>query len=366
MLPITKPAITSYLHCAHDLSIAQTDPRSKEYLAVAFLQLYTKSDSTGTSLLIDFYDHRHGYPLCPFLEGKRLTGQEIRRLGASATEIACNLIDRQRYVRVDLNEFHIRDSVSYQKRGADLSWLPAKFRPLHFNLIYRYCATERKFFTHGFNAQMHYTDRCIDFDEFERAYYGDKVGMHTIRLLPPGPNDGSLYSADAVIGYLTDFMEASSNFLTTERSAFQEYLKRKVGHRCNFLGFQPLGSTFGMATYDVAAGMVEKNNGKAIDIRPWCIFLDHKRSLLRLFDYLSGEKHMVFESGTRKNLKLLENDFLGLRNYMLESRLSDRKVKMTSLINNIERLKEADREAISALVSGIRKHSGTNMEMKAA
>jgi hypothetical protein len=366
MLAITKPAINSYLHYAQDLSIAQTDPRSKEYLALAFLQLHTKPDNTRRTLLVDFYAHNLDYPLCPFLENLWLTGSEIQKFGTTATEIACKLIDAQRYVRVDLNEFYVKHAASYQKPGSDLSLLPVQRRPLHFNLIYRYCASAQKFFTHGFNDQKHFTDRSIGFDEFEKAYYGHEVGMRAIRLRAPCPDDRPLYSIEAAVAYLTDFIESRSNFLTQKQLAPKERLMKKFGHRLNFLGYQPLGSTFGMATYDVAASMVERNNGRFIDVRPWCLFHDHKGSLLRLHDYLSNEKNMVFDSSVRKQLQLLENDFFSLRNHMVESRLSDRKVKPAILARNIEKLKAADRDAIAALISGIRHGANKGEHIKAA
>lgn len=354
MLPITKPAITSYLHYAHDLSIAQTDPRAEEYLALAFLQLHTKGENTRTMLLVDFYGHDLDYPFCPFLENELLTGDAIAGFGKTPSEIACALIDARRYVRVDLNEFHVPGSVSYGNEGADLSRLPARRRPLHFNLLYRYNAAERTFSTHGFNAQKHYADRKIGFDDFDRAYYGNEVGMRAIRVLPPGPDIPALYTVDGAVGYLTDFLASRPHFLTRPPMGAREYLKGKFGHRWNLRGYQPLGSTFGMAVYDFAADLVQRCNGKAIDMRPWCLFHDHKRSLLRLYDYLTTRHGMTFDGGTLERLKRLENDFLSLRNYLLEARLADRRVNRAALADTIAKLKAADREAISALIVGMR------------
>jgi hypothetical protein len=353
-LKIAKPSITSYLHYAHSLSIIETDERAREHLALSFLQLHTKPESSRKGLLLDFCEYGQIHPQCPFLLNELVVGDEIAAYGKTAVEKACRLLDEGFYVEVDLNEFHVKESLTYQVKGENLAIQPRWRRPMHFNLIYAYDRRERKFLTHGFNTELHFTEREISFSEFELAYYGDDVGMRRLRLLPEQGCDVRLYNPNKIVRYLTDFIESRCSHPQLRKPTRWQGIANALRPHASVSGFQLLGSSYGMAAYDVARQMVRRKNGKQIDIRPWCVIHDHKRSILRLCEYLVRDHGMQLDPALLEEFKLIENDFLGLRNYLLESKLTDRKVNPSSLKNNLRRLKNAERIAIGELIGIIK------------
>lgn len=353
ILDIAKPSIISYLHYAHDLSIAETDARAREYLAVSFLHLVTIPDKLRENLLVDFCHKSENYPACPFLRNELLTGDAIRACGTSAVDKARALLDAGYYVRVDLNEFHISESRYYHVKGKDLARRPEWLRDLHFNLLYGYDEKERKFLTHGFNAQGLFTERAIPFDEFELAYFGDDVGMCRLRLLSGQECDARLYDRDRVVQCLTDFIESRCSYPALKPATRWTKIGDALRPHASILGLQMLGRSFGMATYDVAERMVARKNGKDIDIRPWCVMIDHKRSILRLCDYLMHDHGFDLPAGLLKQLEQISNDFVSLRNNILFSKMSGRNVASAWLNDQLRRLKDAERGAIGELIRTI-------------
>ena len=354
ILKLAKPSITSYLHYAHDLSIIETDSRAREYLAVSFLHLITTPDSVRKGIMLDFCNKAEGYPVCPFLSNELLTGDGIALYGDTAVDKVCALIDQGYYVRVNLNEFYIAESASYQIKGQNLKLWPKRMRPIHFNLIHGYDVAQRTFFTHGFDRQMHFTKRQISFEEFEQAYYGDEVGMHRLRLLSRHECEARLYDPGKVAQCLTDFLASQCSYPQLKPVTAWTRLAGAMRPHATILGLQLLGSSFGIAVYDIAARMVERNNGALIDIRPWCVIHDHKRALLRLCDYLARDQGFRISGPLLDEFESIENDFSSLRNYLVESKLNNRKVAATRLKNNLDRLKSAERVAVGELIDTIR------------
>jgi hypothetical protein len=353
-LPITRPSIISYLHYAHDLSIVETDKRAKEYLAVSFLHLLTTLDVLGQNIMLDFCTKAEGYPMCPFLSNELLTGDDIAVFGKTAVDKACSLLQAGYYVRVDLNEFYVSESMTYQVRGENLETRPKRLRPIHFNLIYGYDETRSTFLTHGFDKQLRFKEREISFEEFELAYYGDDVGMRRLRLLSEQECSARMYDQDKVIQALTDFVASQCSYLGQKQATKWTKIRETLRPHTSVLGMQFRGPSFGMAVYDVAVRMVERYNGKLIDIRPWCVIHDQKRSMLRLCDYLMQDHGFSIAPGLLADLKQIEDDFFSVRNYLLESQITDRHVKPSALKNNLDRLKEAESAAIGELIQTMR------------
>jgi len=353
-LQISKPSIVSYLHYAHDLSIIENDRRAGAYLATSFLQLHTKPDHRKIGLLVDFCTYDGGYLICPFLTHELLVGEAVASLGASPTEKVCSLIDNGYYVRIDLNEYHIKESLTFGKAGQDLAQRHKKLRPLHFNLIYKYSRQERKFYTHGFNREFRYAEREISFEELDYAYYGDDVGMHRLHLVPEGKGDEPIFDSSKIIRCLQNIIDSRGGQSKANKDSAWKKTIDFIRPHVNFGAAQPLGPSFEMAVYDVAARMVSKNNGRTIDIRPWCVIHDHKRSLLRLCDYLTCERGVDINHDVLKDLKLVEREFLRIRNDLLASRLEDRNVDVDSLRANLKQLKYVERTAIAALIEVVR------------
>lgn len=357
-LPVASPSIISYLHYAHELTIAETDSRSRAYLALAFLQLHTRIDNTGI-MMIDFYAHERKYhPISAAVSRELVSPDELRDLGRDAVEKACQILDERSYLRVNLDEYYVRESSTYMKEGTRGKSIPVERRPVHFNLIYGYSRVERTFFTHGFDMQGHYGQRKIGFDELSAAYYGDDVGMWRWRLLESGTGACS-YSPTFVIDSLTGFIESRCVFGTARKDVGSwNMVKTLIGRHPEPARDRMSGNAFGMGTYDAALAQVAWGNGKVVDIRPWCVFCDHKRALLRLCAYLADEQGVPVGANIVDGLTRIEADFFKIRNLLIEARLSDRTVKFDTLARNIERLRSAEKEVIGEMIAALRSTVG--------
>jgi hypothetical protein len=346
LLPVARPAIVTYLHLAHQLAIAQTDPRGVVYLATGFLQLYTKRSKDGTELNVDFYSSGGYHPECPFVEKIYETGDRLLVFGDSAVQRACTVLDSGSYVEALLDEYHVPGKAAYQKRPY-----------LHQNLIYGYSRTRRLFFAQGFTDAGVYTNFTIGFDEFETA--SKNVGeMRRYILHTAGPAAAeSLYDAAMIKTYLSNFINATSPlglahqvnpaYPLKDRASMLDRMKSRIS------GVPVYQRAYGTGTYMIAADLVEGANAKDIDIRPWCLFYEHKQQLLRLADYLTRERNALIDKEVLEELRLVETDFCALRNYLLDARLADRKVDVSKLRKNLRRLIVSETGAIAGLIEAI-------------
>lgn len=329
ILPICRPSIVSYLHHADYLSIVETDSRSQHYLINNFLQLYSRENNTaaaGRELVVDFYSYEGAYARYPFIHIAWLNGATLRALGGNAAEQARAAIDSGCYIEALLDEYYVKGKRAYRQAHVP-----------HQSLIYGYAAAQREFLAQGFCEDGSFGEFTIAFDDFSAASRAD-LGMSVIsRTDALEYNNSQAFAPALITAYLTDFIEARSSFVS----------------------FQLDGSAYGCATYDVAVQKVVVDNGDAIDIRPWCIFHEHKLKLLGLHDYLCKERRATIDPRVRQGLAQLANDFLGIRNYLLESRLSGRAVKVDALKNNIARCTETEAGLIEDLIDAVGKGEGS-------
>lgn len=320
-LPIcTSPSIISYLHHAYPLAIVEAGDQARRYLVNSFLQLHSRENDApgvGKEILVDFYSHDGMYPRFPLLNWAWLSTAVLRKMGSALAEQACGALDSGCYLEATLDEFYLPSRPSYQRRH-----LP------HQNLIFGYAREEQLFHVIGFGRDASFTEYTISFADYALAMRDD-LGVAFISCgNGPEYSNSQMYSPGLVRQYLGDFLESRSSFLS----------------------YQPAGSTFGVATYDIAAAQVEQRNGRDIDIRPWCVFHEHKQKLSALAAFLEREREAVFAPDTQRELQLLERDFQRLRNYLIEAHMNDTQVKVASLRENLKRITVAEAEVISALM----------------
>lgn len=315
ILPVCQPSVISFLHHANSLSVSETDPRSRHHLINSFLQLYVGMGGEGN---IDFYSCDGMYPRYPFIDGAWVATPTLRALGADLVTQTCAILDRGAYLDALLDEFHISAHRAYQQ---------AHFP--HQNLIYGYDKDAEHFLAMGYGRQFRYGALSIPFDEFRLAL-ADHLGMSIIsRNDLPEYNNSEAFSPVKICTYLDDFVHA----------------------RNSFLSFRPPAGLFGVATYVHAVSLVEQRNGAMLDIRPWSIFCEHKEKLLALHDYLTEEKGVPLPAQVTQQLRQLRDEFLELRNYLIEAVIANTTVKIGALQRNLAMITSNETTLIRALIS---------------
>ncbi|MBJ7312564.1 hypothetical protein ACFOLJ_22580 [Rugamonas sp. CCM 8940] len=322
-LPVAQPCVISYLHHANYLAVAETDPRCRDHLVNYFYQLHTRHNNApgvGPEQLVDFHSPDGMYPRYPFVSNAYLGAPLLQRLGGGIVEQACAILDNGAYIEATLDEFFLREKNAYQ----------SQYYP-HPNLLFGYSAESRVFHALGFNRAMAYTEYAIGYDEMRQAW-NQRMGLSILSLAPTG-----------------DYLNTQPFNPALVRTCLQDFLAA----RNSFLSYDPPGSVFGRATYAEAVAMVERKNGAAIDIRPWCVFHEHKRRLLALHEFLCDGRERQPAAGTAALLLQLVGHFHQLRNHLLEACWSGAQVKRAALEKNVGRIEAIEEEAIGALIAAL-------------
>jgi hypothetical protein len=326
LLPVAKPSIVTYTHHAYPLAIAQAYPGGDRYLVGSFLQLYTRRNKAGNALHIDFYAYNGYYPECPFVEKIYETEESLSHYGASPVEQICAILDKGFYVEIIVDEYYIPIKAAYKR-----------FHFHHQNLIYGYMPDSRVFLVQGFNSEGHYTDSTVRYEDMAAAAAQScNVRRYAVKQLRQ-EEAAAVYQPDKARRLLGDFIASRCSV------GARDPLQRDV----------PVRKAYGMATYDVAAELVECSNGKTIDLRPWCLFYEHKQQVRRLAQFLRAERGAGIAPALLEGLDSIVDDFFALRNYMLESRALDRRVSQASLRGNLDRLAAAEKDAIAELIQAV-------------
>lgn len=317
VLPVCKPSITSFLHHANSLCIVETLPRTRHYLVNYFLQLYAGAGHEGN---IDFYCADGMYPRYPFTHRGWLSTATLNAMSNNVVDLVCGILDSGCYLDALLDEYYLSAHWAYRRQHY-----------LHQNLIYGYSQEEKMYFAMGFDRVGRYEKFNIAFDEFNAGIAGD-AGLSVVGLTDLVEyNNSERFSSILVKTYLRDFLESRNSFIT----------------------YRPPSGIFGFATYDKALTDLEHSTRASIDIRPWSVFYEHKEKLLALHDYLVEEKNLVLPGLVRQDLMSLRDDFLSLRNHLMEAGVEGRGVKIPVLRRNLAEIRTIETRAISGLISAV-------------
>jgi hypothetical protein len=323
LLPVVRPGVVSYLHHANYLAVAETDPRARSCLLNHFLQLYSRENhapAIGRELLVDFYSCDGMYPRYPYLANAYLSAARLACLGGDPLAQVCALLDSGAYVMPTLDESRMSAKAAY-----------GKDRYPHPNLIHGHDRDRARLYAIGFNRDLDFARFEIGFDEF-RAAFGADAGLSVLTLEgSPDYTNSQPFSPEFVRACLEDFVHG----------------------RCRFAQFRPPGSAFGRACYDVAIAKVEQDNAARIDIRPWCVFHEHKQRLQLLCRHLRHERGCDLAPAIDAGLAQLEADFYELRNYLLQALLDDREVRIAALRRNVDTITDAEAALVGALIDAL-------------
>lgn len=317
--PLCKPSIISYLHHANPLAIIETRPGAQDYLINDFLQLVARRHHVmglPPGLLVDFYSYDGMYPRYPLLSHAWLSAPTVRCLGGNVIEQIIALLDNGHYVEALLDEYYVANRVAYQK-----------LHYLHQNLIYGYDRQRACFLTQGFDAQWAFATMEMPFAQVQNGFVeGSGLALFSWNDNP-------------------DFGRTRPFSAAIIRTSLEDFLAR----RSSFLSYQPEGVHYGADCYRVALALLDGARGAQIDIRPWCVFYEHKQKLLQLAQYLAAQA-LAPGAELINGLSWLSDDFMTLRNHILEVKLADECVEVASLEQEIAQLVAQEESLIAQLL----------------
>ena len=317
---ICKPSVKSYLHHAHPLCLLETDERSKDYLVNNFLHIYSKTNTTSdgrVELLIDFYSYDGPYPRYPYVSTSWLPQDLLSCFGGNIVEQLCCLMETGYVVEVTIDEYYVSQKHAFGKIS-----LP------HPNLLYGFDRDRRVFFSQGFDANWLFRPIDIPFDEI-RAGFGLNMGVLAMKL------SGSPEYANAV---------RFSGALV--RTALQGYLS---GAAC-YPWHSPEGAEFGRSVYGKAISTLKSRRPENVDIRPWCVFHEHKQRLSILYRYLCERGHVTHDDKLATALSELVKKTLGIRDLVVMSKMASRSVDSAVLTARVDAMLVFELDVIAEIL----------------
>jgi hypothetical protein len=288
----------------------EVNPESRHCLSNYFLQIYCLRDQWNE---IDFYSHEGRYETYPLLTASWLTTEIAKSYEGGIIGAAVKILRSGSYIEAFLDEYYIRAKSAY-----------ARTHFPHHNLIYGFSLDKKIFFCQGFINNGSFAQFQITFEEFEHGLRDD-LGLYVYNSLPAHDVAGKLiFSPTHAANYLTDFIESKNSFAN----------------------FQHSNGIFGAAAYSVAVEQVESN---AIDIRSWQIFYEHKLKLVALCRYLKSEYALIVEPIS--DMQQLADDFLEIRNYIIQTMVQGGCINTKSLARNISIITNNENRLIATIIS---------------
>lgn len=317
-LPIATPSVYTYLHHANPLSISELSPKSIDCLRNYFIQLY--SIPTAPDFTLDFYHHDGMYPRYPFVDSSWISAKMLAAMGGDTVNQFKVMLDSNCYVEAYLNEIHLSASHNYRRRD----WV-------HNNMIYGYSDEAECFYAQGFTRHQTFGLYEIPYSELAPAL--------------PITSGVSLKSTTPHAKY--------NNTLDFQRHIAQAYLEDYLASTNRFLTFKPQTACYGQATYEIIINKIEESEDGRVDIRPWHLYLEHKRKLKGLAKYIAECDEQRLDPQMEIDLQHLEDDTLNVRNYIMDCITRGRSINIDALKRNVNFIIKNECQVLQQLLHSI-------------
>ncbi|OAS17728.1 hypothetical protein [Paenibacillus oryzisoli] len=323
-LPLAKPIITSYPTTTAVLSIILTESSSLPWFYNNFIQLYSRGKEfiqTGLEFYNDFI-----FKFCPLIAQEHLTSESIEILDIDVVIFMLRLLEKNKYIFVYLDMFHIRAyTQAYQKK-----------HDYHAALIYGFDSEEKIFYIADFfNGKYSY--ETATYEEICSGYYSMgkfnlQQNISGINVLSFNKSPFGLYEKEKWI-----FNAAMVSTL------IQDYLSSKDSYA--ILGTPKENLICGIEVYNVLIeNLNEIHNGNKklseFHIKPFHISWNHKTVMLDRIKYMG-------ELGVLKNYKKLYDDYKEI----VTLSLITRNIALKSFITNDASLMISVSEKLHYMIS---------------
>lgn len=294
VLPLLKtPPVIGYQHHAYVLGILlAADNESILWFYNNYIQLeYTPHDRCH----FNFY--RAPWESLPFFEYEFISKSTLTRHGISIHDYIADKIENGYYIIADLDEFYIPCRIPHNKNHY-----------YHDNLIFGYDRIHENYDIIGFTDDRQYSCTKVDYESLEAALFSnEKSEFGTV----PRPIIFALrkkrdYKFAIDIALICDLM---SDYLNSGDTSC----------RYRFYDASSDGRIFGINACRELSSVLENylTDSREIDIRPFQILWEHKKSMSSRIQYLYSNNFVNDIKDILEGCKCLEKKALAIRNTVL-------------------------------------------------
>lgn len=338
-LPIKMPIITSVPWHSCYLAILSAYEECKPWIYSKFIQLKTlfeKNYSIDNSkdFKIDFLSlHADDRDICPWLWHK---SQKLRKdivklfineSNTTFTSLIIKWINMNYYISIDLDDFYIPNTNSYNK-----------YHIYHESLIYGYDVSNKKFFTCGFYKDSHFCFDEIDFEIVEDAFMSSYLGpQHNtpLRLLKFDNNAKFTFDLNTVKIHLYDYL----NSINTQQK-YSIYRNEKEW-------------IYGISIYEKFKDVFLSKQKYDYLIRSCYILWNHKVYLMDLFNYINDNFSISNYDWCVKEYKYIESEVKKVLNRTIKYYLTNNEMLMNKNVQSIDIIKKTEYSALSVILNNI-------------
>ena len=329
MLEIDKdPALTSYWSYADLISIVSTVDKKNYFLANHYNNL------TCNGMEDDFFiifcvpsGVMSLYRWCPYVEYMQLSKDYIREeIKLDVLEFVRSAIEKGYYVLVMTDTYYIREY-------GITSHFP------HEMLAYGFSDTEQRlyFCDHDVTGKFR-NDMSCSFESFIKAYKEftplDKYHDFNdyIYLLKAKPNDKYGLDVNEICLSLQDYL------CSRPISLDKRYYKLK----------------FGLEVYDYLTHYTDvcAETNRSVDMRPYSVLLDHKKSILATMHCMNQDS--ITDSHYMKSYKEVKQKALGIQLLAMKYNTSRGILNLTMIKDAIKCMRDIEYDVLSRFVEDIR------------
>ena len=321
ILPVKYPMITTYNQHAHLLSILMNYHFTKSWIYSNYIQLYINRD----------YKHNWGdfyfpfpYELKPSDTCKWIISQKIKREIAvskweSITDFIIDNINSHNYIHIMVNYYYVPLSDRYKKQYS-----------LHDMLIYGYDLNKKLFYVADFFMYGKYSYETISFLDFEQAFY--TYNQTTNRDYLNGLI--YLYSLNENCDY-----EFSIHNIKNALKAYLHNIMPEYWNKYNYKNSENI--VFNREIYTTLKNYVTEKmcEQSEIDIRPFCLLMDHKKMMNLRIRYLCDQGFYKYNNYNECQLNEIENKSKIVVNTLIKyniTRNTTYRDKIITLLNYID------------------------------
>lgn len=309
-LPIGEPPVTGYMHHLYPLSILARDTAYLPWFYCHYIQL-RQFEGRG----LNFYLHPfyREFATCPLLESNRVDRRLAGGQPDEVTGFVLECLERDYYVQLDVDYFHIPQGVYHQR-----------VHFLHELLLSGFDRSQSTFTASGYGRDGSHVSFAVGFAEFERALstaFGSEDGPHWLQDKVGNPQ--------VVLYHYRLSAECAFDLVQAREELTDLYHSRNTSTRLRILA-EPRNSSdrWGMDTYQFLAGLLGEpdvaEDDPLISLR---IFWEHKKCMAARLDYMEGQGLLPKDVGFDRRYSDIAHRANQIRMVVLRNRMRRTKSK---------------------------------------
>ena len=324
-LPIGEPPIAGYMHHLYPLSILAHDTAYLPWFYCHYIQL---RQFKGRGLNFYLHPFYREFSTCPLLESNRVDRRLAGGKPNEVTGFVLECLERDYYVQLDVDYFHIPQGVYYQR-----------VHFLHELLLSGFERRQGRFTASGYDRDGRYVSFTVRFAEFERALstaFNPEDGPHWLQDKVENPH--------VVLYHYRSSAECAFDLVQAREELTDLYQSRNTSTRLRILA-EPRNSVdlWGMDTYQFLSGLLRDpdaaESNPLISLR---IFWEHKKCMAARMEYMEEQCLLPKDAGLARRYSDIARRANHIRLVILRNRMRCTKTKASGTFaqDELARLRE--------------------------